>query len=162
MISKFAQTKTLWITFIAMMIIGAAFGVVMKKFGFTIIDEMYDPEKIRGHIAAFTPTQTKAHIWTTATLDVAYPLTYGAFFIGMAHRFWGHISWWFILPALLVIPVDLTEGVVQVLALLGNDGVIDAKAILTPAKFILFITAALIALAGLIKMGVMKLRNRTA
>ena len=124
-----------------------AFGVVMAVWDFTIIDEMYDPDKIRAHIAEMSEVQRQAHAWMTATLDVAYPLTYGALFVGMALRAFKPV---FALPALLVIPTDLTEGFVQVQAMLGNGSLIWLKAYVTPAKLILFTLAILIVLAALV------------
>ena len=119
----------------------------MAHWDFAVIDEMSDPEHIRSHIAAMSETQRHVHAWTTATLDVAYPLTYGALFAGLALTRFSRI---FCAPAIAVIPVDLAEGHVQVMALLGNDQLIDLKTVLTPLKLILFVLAALIAIAALI------------
>jgi hypothetical protein len=52
-------------------------------------------------------------------------------------------------PAFLVIPVDLIENAVQFIALLGAETLLPAKAYLTPAKFLLFTSAAIVALVSL-------------
>ncbi|MEL8055552.1 MAG: hypothetical protein AAGK66_05320, partial [Pseudomonadota bacterium] len=90
--------------------------------------------------------QRSAHAWMTATLDVAYPLTYGALFAGLTLRALKPV---FAIPAIAVIPTDLVEGFVQVLALNGNYELLWLKAFVTPAKLILFGAAIVIALVAL-------------
>ena len=140
----------LWTLFILQILIGASFGLIMGHWDFQLIDSISDPAKASAVIAGLTDMQRTVHIWTTATLDVAYPLAYGGLFAGLALRFLGKAGKWLSLPAFAAIPADVSEGVVQVLALTGTEGVIGAKAILTPLKFGLFMVAALIALLAVI------------
>ena len=49
----------------------------MQVWGFLMIDEMFKADQIADHIAAMSAKQRQVHIWTTATLDVLYPLAYG-------------------------------------------------------------------------------------
>ena len=133
---------TLWLLFAAFILQTIGFAVIMAIWEFEVIDEISDPETVRQHIAAMTDVQRSVHAWTTATLDVAYPLTYGALFAGIA---WRSLRPIYSLPAIAVIPVDLAEGVVQVLALIGNDALIWTKAYLTPFKLVLFFAAMAIA-----------------
>ena len=144
----FTKTKTLLSMFWATLTMTITFGVIMQVWQFEIIDEMSDPEQIRAHVAAFSETQKTVHAWMTATLDVADPLAYGSLFIGMALRFFGRIGFWLALPSLLVIPVDLAEGYVQVTFLMGDDSLLHLKSILTPLKLALFIPGLIIALVG--------------
>lgn len=138
---------TLWILFGLFVAETLCFGVVMAIWDFTIIDEMSDPEKIRGHIAEMSEGQRIAHAWMTATLDVAYPLTYGPLFYGLTVKAFRPV---FAIPAVAVVPTDLTEGVIQVLALTGTESVIWLKAYVTPLKLLLFGLAVLIAVLALI------------
>ena len=92
-------------------------------------------------------TQRVVHAWMTATLDVAYPLTYGPLFAGLALQ---RFKPAFAIPAVAVIPTDLAEGYVQVTALLGDDSLLWMKAYLTPLKLALFIAAMGIAIAALV------------
>ncbi len=147
MVQTLTRTRTLWILFAVFVVETLAFGIVMAVWDFTIIDEMYDPDKIREHIAAMSDVQRTAHAWMTATLDVVYPLTYGALFTGMALR---TFKPFYAFPALVVIPTDLSEGFIQVQAMLGNESLIWLKAYVTPAKLVLFTTAILITLAALV------------
>ncbi len=142
------KTKTLWAMFWATLGLTATFAIIMQVWQFELIDEMSDPNQIRAHVAGFSKAQKTAHIWMTATVDVAYPLAYGSLFMGMALRFFGRAGFWLALPSLFVIPVDLAEGFVQVMFLSGDDSLLHLKSILTPLKLWLFIPGAIIALIG--------------
>ncbi|MEM7637806.1 MAG: hypothetical protein AAF269_01990 [Pseudomonadota bacterium] len=147
MIHLLTQPRTLWILFILFVLETIGFGVVMWIWDFHIIDEMSHPESISAHIAAMSETQRVVHAWMTATLDVAYPLTYGPLFAGLALQ---RFKPAFAIPAVAVIPTDLAEGYVQVTALLGDDSLLWMKAYLTPLKLALFIAAMGIAIAALV------------
>lgn len=142
------KTEMLWASFISTILLTLLFGVIMRVWDFTIIDEMYDPAQVVAHIDAMTPTQSTVHAWMTGTLDVAYPLVYGAFFVGMALRFFGRFGPWLAIPGVAVVPVDLTEGVVQILLLNGHDSVAWLKAYITPLKLGLWFAALFIALVA--------------
>ena len=146
MTSFLTKPLTLWILFGFFILQTIGFAVIMFVWDFQVIDEISDPEKVRQHIAGMSAAQKNVHAWTTATLDVAYPLTYGLLFAGMA---WRTLKPVFSIPAIAVIPTDLAEGVVQVLALTGNGELIWLKAYLTPLKLVLFFAAIAIALVAL-------------
>jgi len=125
------------------------FGIVMYVGGFGIIDEMYNVRDIEDHIKAMEPAQRSAHAWLTGTVDVIYPFAYGAFFIGIAIRYFGRFGPLLALPSLLVIPADLTEGYAQVMLLTGHEQFMDLKVMATPIKLVLFLTGLAITLVGL-------------
>jgi len=137
-----AQNKTILWLLASLPFQGLIFGIIVFVWGLEIIDPMSDPELIRLHIEGMTAAQRMAHIWMTVTVDVVFPITYGAIFAGIALR---SFPVWLALPGLTVIPVDLFEGVVQVLALMGEESVLWLKAYLTPMKIILFRIAFFIA-----------------
>ncbi len=147
MIHLLTQPRTLWILFTLFVLETIGFGVVMWIWDFHIIDEMSHPESISTHIAAMSETQRVVHAWMTATLDVAYPLTYGPLFAGLALQ---RFKLAFAIPAFAVIPTDLAEGYVQVTALLGDESLLWMKAYLTPLKLALFLAAMGIAIAVLV------------
>lgn len=151
------RSKNLWMLFVLTLTLTLAFGVVMKIWDFQIIDEMYHAEQIRAHIEAMTPLQRRVHTWMTATLDVAYPLVYGGLFIGIILKAFTKFGRWLVLPAIFVMPVDLVEGVSQVLLLNGYDGAMEIKLVATPLKLLLFVAALVISLVGV---GVMWRRKR--
>jgi len=130
-------------------VLTAGFGWVMQAYGFTIIDEIAPRADVSAMIASYTDTQRTAHFWMTLGLDILYPLVYGAFFAGMALRFFGRAGPWLAIPAMLVVPVDIAENIIQLFALSGNEAGLFAKEYLTPLKMTFFFSAILIALAGL-------------
>ena len=52
-------------------------------------------------------------------------------------------------PAFLVMPADLVENAVQVVALLRDEALLPAKAYLAPTKFLLFYAAAIVEIGSL-------------
>lgn len=154
------KTTTLRMTFLATILMTIGFGLVMHIWDFVIIDEMYVAETITEHLASMTPTQKVVHAWMTGTLDVAYPFAYGAFFIGMALRFYGSKGPYLALPSIAVIPVDLCEGMIQIMLLNGNESLLWLKEIVTPLKLGLFIIGLSIAIIGLLIAGKQFISNR--
>ncbi len=150
--SFLTNKRTLWTLFVITLLLTVFFGVVMQIWDFMLIDEMFNADQINNHIISMTVAQKQAHIWTTATLDVLYPLAYGGLFAGIALKAFGKSGLWLALPSLLCIPVDLTEGYAQVMLLTGNAEFMSLKTITTPLKLALFITGLAIAIVGLIKL----------
>lgn len=139
MFKVLADRRSLWIAFISTILMTIAFQVTASIWGITFIDAMSDPAVVRQAISDMTPDQRVVHAWITATLDVAYPLAYGALFVGSAYAFYERLGRYIAIPLLVVVPTDLLEGVVQVLALTNSADLIDAKAVLTPLKTALFL-----------------------
>lgn len=104
-------------------------------------------------LSSMTAAQKNSHFWMTLLLDYAFPLTYGAFFAGLALRLPGRVGVVLAIPAFLVFGADVIENTVQLLALKGVDGLLFTKEWLTPAKFFLFDVAAAIALASALWFG---------
>ena len=145
-----------WLTFWLTIAQTLGFAVIQLWWQFGIIDEMFVADEILDHIAAMTPTQKRMHLWTTATLDVAYPFTYGSFFGGMALRAFPNSGWILAIPSILCIPVDLMEGYTQVMLLSGHDEYVTWKTLLTPMKFVLFGIGLIVAIVGAIRLRKLK------
>ncbi len=143
-----SQTRVLWISFIATILLTIAFQVAVPVWDLILLDAIADPAEVRAALAAMSPEQHTIHAWVTATLDVAYPVAYGALFIGSGYRFYGRYGWLVALPAIVLVPVDLVEGVVQVLALTGIADWIDSKAYITPLKTGLFLVGIVTTIGG--------------
>ncbi|MEO1552654.1 MAG: hypothetical protein AAFR82_01875 [Pseudomonadota bacterium] len=158
MIGYLKHPRTLWGLFILFVLESLGFGIIIMVWDFTIIDEMSNPEKISAHIAAMSETQRQVHAWMTATLDVAFPLTYGPLFAGLALQQFRPA---FAVPAIAVIPIDLAEGIVQVMTLLGDESLLWLKAYVTPLKLVLFLAAIVIGVAAL-GLGVRRRRQKRA
>ncbi len=142
------STPTLWGLLVATLLLTLTFMLLSNALAITFVDAMSDPEQVRQSISALTTDQKHAHAWITATVDVAYPLAYGGLFAGAALKFYPQLGGFLALPSLIVIPVDLLEGVVQILALADITDWLQLKAILTPAKTTLFLAGLAIAAVG--------------
>lgn len=127
-----------------------AFGVWIQRYDLQIIDELSDPDQIRAVVAAMTPEQMSAHWWMTLLLDYFYPLAYGAFFAGLALRYFGALGIWMAIPAMIVVPADVIENTIQLMILSGDQSLIGLKAIVTPLKLVSFLVSALVALIALV------------
>lgn len=153
------ETKTLWISFIATILLTIAFQAAIFIWDLRLLDAISDPSKARRAISTMSSAQCIIHAWITATLDVAYPIAYGALFIGSGYKFYGKFGWLVASPMLVLVPIDLIEGVVQVLALTEVVDWIDAKAYLTPIKTILFLLGILTTVFGWIIWFLGRIRN---
>ncbi|MFT6437772.1 MAG: hypothetical protein ACJAVI_005853 [Candidatus Azotimanducaceae bacterium] len=150
-LEKITTNRALWLLFIATLTITAGFPAVSNIWGVMFIDGISSPDEVRIVISQMSAEQKIVHAWVTATLDVAYPLSYGLFFAGTALRFFSKYGLYLATLPLIAIPVDLIEGVVQVLALTDTADFIGAKAILTPAKSVLFVAGFCISVAAWVK-----------
>lgn len=148
--AKLVSDRNLWLSFMLVAVLSAVFGIVMLVGGFTIIDEMQDPQKVRDHVEAMTERQRMTHAWLTATVDVLYPFVYASLFAGLSLRFLGKSGPIFATIAALAIPADLVEGFAQVIILHGGFEILPVKAVATPIKLALSGTAAAGAIVALL------------
>lgn len=150
------RPSTLAASLVAYLGLSGAFLVVMLVWDFQVIDEVFRRDAILAHVEAMTAEQRRVHAITTATLDVAYPFAYGAFQAGMAYRYLGRWGRWIAPLSLLCIPVDLLEGLAQVLILTGSEGFVGLKTVVTPLKLGLYLPG----LAGALAAAAIALRRR--
>ncbi|MDP2246681.1 MAG: hypothetical protein Q8J65_01020 [Nitrosomonadales bacterium] len=142
------KTSTLWILFVTTLLLFFTFRIVASTWGFTFIDSISSPEELRSLIAGMSAEQRISHAWATCTLDVAFPISAGLLFAGVALRFFPKYGIYLALPGFLAIPTDLFEGVIQVLALTDTADLLYLKAIVTPLKATLLLTGLAIAIVG--------------
>ncbi len=147
--SLITRTPVLWGLFAAMILIGFGFAAFSPAVGGQYLDMISDPETARGVLAGMGAGERQAHLWVTLLLDTAYPLSFGLLFAGLAWRFFGTSGRVAAIPGFAVIIADLTENMIQALALSGLADVLAAKAWVTPLKFGLFALAAGLALIAL-------------
>jgi hypothetical protein len=145
------RPATLWVLFAATVVLTALFPFVSAHFDIILIDGISSPQSTREIIAGFSPGQRTAHAWITGTLDVAYPLAYGLLFAGAGLQFFPTAGRYLALAPLVCIPVDLLEGLVQILALTDTADWVDLKAFLTPLKLLLFACGLLTLVAGVLR-----------
>ncbi len=159
MLQRLAERRSLWIAFVSTVLITITFPAAASFWGITFIDAISDPAQVRQAITGMTPDQRVVHAWITATLDVAYPLAYGALFVGSAYRFYTRFGRYIAMTLLMVVPADLLEGVVQILALTDSMDLVDTKAVLTPLKTVLFLLGLVATLSGWVIWMVGRLRD---
>ncbi|NRB42164.1 MAG: hypothetical protein HRU20_27455 [Pseudomonadales bacterium] len=150
-IFNISTPRILCITLTATVILTLVFPALAVLLDLTFIDTISDADQVREIIAAMTTEQRTAHAWITGTIDALYPLSYGLLFAGAAIKYFPRVGIYLAIPALLAIPVDLIEGLIQILALTGTADWLSVKAIITPIKTSLFLTGLFIALAGLMQ-----------
>ena len=148
MFRKLREGRGLLAALVATVVLTALFPVVAGHFGLTLLDAIADPTEARALIEGLTSEQRQAHAWITGTLDVAYPLAYGALFLGATLRFFPRKGALLAIPILIGVPADFLEGLVQILALTGQVDWLAAKAVLTPVKGGAFVYGAVMALLG--------------
>ncbi len=152
------RRSVLWGSFIIFMLLNLGFFFWMPHVGGVILDESWG-EGLQRIYDSMTPDQRRSHGWMTLILDMPYPLAYGVWYAGLALKAFPKLGWWIALPALLTIPIDLTENTTQVLALLGEMDILALKNIVTPLKLLFFISASLIALASLVLLIMRRVRH---
>ena len=140
--------RALLVALLATLVLTALFPVIAGHFGLTLLDAVADPTEARALVEGLTKEQRQAHAWITGTLDVAYPLAYGALFFGATLRFFPRKGALLASPILIGVPADFLEGLVQILALTGQVDWLAAKAVLTPVKGGAFVYGAVMALLG--------------
>ena len=148
MFRQLREGRGLLAALVATVVLTALFPLVAGYFGLTLLDAVADPTEARALIEELTREQRQAHAWITGTLDVAYPLTYGALFLGATLRFFPRKGVLLAIPILIGVPADFLEGLVQILALTGQVDWLAAKAVLTPVKGGAFVYGAVLALLG--------------
>ena len=148
MFRRLREGRGLLAALVATVVLTALFPVAAGHFGLTLLDAVADPTEARALIEGLTREQRQAHAWITGTLDVAYPLTYGALFLGATLRFFPRKGVLLAIPILIGVPADFLEGLVQILALTGQVDWLAAKAVLTPVKGGAFVYGAVMALLG--------------
>jgi hypothetical protein len=142
------EGRVLLAALLATVLLTTFFPLLAGHFVLTLLDAVADPTEARALIEGLTGEQRQAHAWITGTLDVAYPLAYGALFLGATLRFFPRQGALLAIPILVGVPADFLEGLVQILALTGQADWLAAKAVLTPVKGGAFVYGAVLALLG--------------
>ncbi len=153
------RTSTLWFLFISTLVLFFMFRIVSSYWGFNFIDSISSPEELRNLIGGMTAAQKTSHAWATCTLDVAFPVSAGLLFAGVALRFFPKYGKYLALPGFLAIPVDLFEGVIQVLALTDTTDLLNLKAFVTPLKACLLLGGLGIAIIAWARWAYIKIRS---
>lgn len=158
---SFIQKPAVLASFFVLMLASIfGFSLWVPHVGGEMLDTLSSPDEVRALLASMSSEQKQLHLAMTLVLDTIFPLAAGCFFAGVALKFFGRAGIWLAIPALAIIPLDLLENTVQVMALLGNESLLPVKAVVSPVKSSLFLVAVLIALCALVYGVVQKIRNR--
>lgn len=157
-----SRTPVIILSGIAMVAIGFCFSLVAPVIDGELLDMIWSGPAAEARLAEMDADARTAHFWTTLIIDTAYPLAYGAFLAGLAARFaplrFARLA---MIPAFLIVLLDLAENTVQMIALQDAGNYLWLKTYLTPAKFGMFAFAALLAgVLGLVALARFALRNR--
>ncbi len=158
--SGLTKTSTLTLLLLTFMALILGFSIFTEATGGIILDTIGPVSDAQALLASMSEAQKLAHFRLTLWLDMLFPLAYGGLFAGLTLRYFQTYGKWLVLPALLVIPVDITENVIQLLALSGSESLLGVKALLTPTKFILFQLSAGLALISVLVAAARRLWGR--
>jgi hypothetical protein len=154
------KTNTLWVLFVTTLLLFFTFRIVASYWGFSFIDSISSPEELRNLIAGMSAEQKISHAWATSTLDVAFPISAGLLFAGVALCFFPKYGIYLALPGFLAIPTDLFEGVIQILALTDTADLLGLKAVVTPLKACFLLSGLAIAIIAWLSWLYSKLRSQ--
>ncbi len=154
------KTSTLTLLLLTFMALILGFSIFTEATGGIILDTIGPVSDAQALLASMSEAQKLAHFRLTLWLDMLFPLAYGGLFAGLTLRYFQTYGKWLVLPALLVIPVDITENIIQLLALSGSESLLGVKALLTPTKFILFQLSAGLALISVLVAAARRLWGR--
>lgn len=145
------RTATLLALLVMFVALTAALFLWRPFVGGTFLDSVSLVADSEALLASMSAVQKRSHYQMTLYLDMLYPLIYGGLFAGVTLKCYGRAGAWLAIPAMVVVPVDIAENVIQLQALAGHQGWLQGKEFLTPAKVALFVVAALIALAAILR-----------
>jgi hypothetical protein len=149
---KTPSLKLVWRLFFATLLMALLAKAYTRYFDLVLLDAIAEPEIALELLATMTPLQKQAHIVFTLSIDVLYPLTAVAYFFAVLRCAFPHVGTYLALPALLALPIDLGEGVVQVLALTETADLLAIKAWTTPVKSFCYKLAFVLSAVALIKL----------
>ena len=143
------RTSTLTFLFIVAVALVGCFTTFTPVAGGILLDSLRSATESQQLLVSMSDVQKTAHFRITLWLDMLFPLAFGGFFVGVTLKYFEQVGIWLAIPAFLVIPTDICENLIQLLALTGTEDLLQIKAILTPIKFMLVNISATIAALSL-------------
>ena len=118
------------------------------RFELVLLDNLWQPERVRAAIADMDATQRAAHIWLTSSVDVVFPIAFGLFVLGSGLRLQPARRKPITALVMLLIGFDLLEGTVQILALTSQVDWLASKQIITPVKLGCYLAGLVLVVLG--------------
>lgn len=139
--------RFLLLSFLVALLCMGAFEVLKGLIEGELLDRQMSGAAANLRMAQMEASHRRYHLLGTATVDMVYPLAYGAFFAGLLIRCGAH-PWWLGCLA-LGMGCDWVENLTQIVSLSGWANLLAAKSVLTPVKF----TALLLCLLVIVVRG---------
>ncbi len=159
--SVLERPLVLWGLFLSFAGLTIGFALWIPHLGGEILDA-YTEAGARRVMDQMTEAQRISHGWMTLLLDMAYPLVYGLLSVGLAYKAFGTKGTLLAMPGWVVMPLDLSENIIEILALWDVVDLLALKNYITPMKNVIFVVAMIIALVAAIVIAVRKVRNSNA
>jgi len=150
--SILTKWATILVSAISFLAIGYGFSFYMPIIGDPFLDMVSSQSDVLARLEEMDAEAKAAHIDMTLWLDMAYPIAYAICFGGLVLRAFPRGGALLAIPAFLGGGFDITENIIQLMALNGETGLIGMKAFLTPAKFALVVAAGFLALVSILVM----------
>lgn len=125
-----------------------------------LLDGIRDPEIARAILSGLTPEQVIGHIWFTVTIDVLLPFAVAGLFASAILLSFERVGPYLAGLVLMAIPIDLSEGIVQWLALTDTADLLSLKFYSTPVKKLCYDMGFLLSVFGLLKWLILMLKAR--
>ncbi|MAZ87163.1 MAG: hypothetical protein CL693_05925 [Cellvibrionaceae bacterium] len=128
------HTQTLWLLGIASLLMIALSDYLKWHWQLQLLDGIWNPLEARELVAQLNLEQKNHHLWFTTTVDVILPLVVAAFMAAATLRAFPRWGRYLAIAPLLAVPLDLSEGVIQVLVLTDTADWLAIKAYTSPVK----------------------------
>ena len=106
-----------------------------------LLDTLLTGAEARLRLGDMTPQQVRIHLIGSATIDMLFPIAYGALFSGCLYRYGGSWRMPFATIPLIGATFDIMENSVHILALVNGPDLLDVKPALTGPKFVFALIA---------------------
>ncbi len=154
------QPRNLWRLGLASLLMIALSDALKWHWQLELLDGIWDPLAARELVAQLSPNQTIHHLWFTTTVDVLLPLVVASFMAGASLKAFPRWGRYLAIAPLLAIPLDLSEGIIQVLVLTDTADWLALKAYTSPIKSTGYLIGLMVVGLSLCKWSVISVRAR--
>ncbi len=128
------HTQALWLLGVASLVMIALSDYLKWHWQLQLLDGIWNPLEARELVTQLNSEQKTDHLWFTTTVDIILPLVVAAFMAGATLRAFPRWGRYLAMAPLLAVPLDLSEGVIQVMVLTDTADWLAMKAYTSPVK----------------------------
>lgn len=154
------HTRTLWLLGLASLLMIALCDYLKWHWQLPLLDGIWNPLEARELLARLTLEQKSHHLWFTTTVDVMLPLVVAGFMAGASLKAFPRWGRYLAIAPLLAVPLDLSEGMIQVLVLTDTADWLALKAYTSPIKSSGYLIGLIMVGLSLCKLSVISVRAR--